>query len=42
MVSSTNDEVETTPNNKLQVFTDAPADSIDGLDGLTPVSPPKP
>jgi hypothetical protein len=42
MVSCTNDEVETTPNNKQQISADAPADPIDGQSGQTTIPPPKP
>ncbi|MFV5692177.1 hypothetical protein ACM55K_09150 [Flavobacterium sp. LT1R49] len=42
MVSCSNDEVETSPNNnKQQVSADAPADPIDGQNGQTPVPPPR-
>ncbi|MFV5702545.1 hypothetical protein ACM55F_11795 [Flavobacterium sp. XS2P12] len=43
MVSCTNDEVETTPNNnKQQISADTDSDPIDGQNGQTPISPPKP
>jgi hypothetical protein len=43
MVSCTNDEVETTPkNNKQQISADTDGDPIDGQNGQTPISPPKP
>ena len=43
MVSCTNDEMETnTNNNKQQVSADADSNPIDGQNGQTPISPPKP
>ncbi|MFV8328323.1 hypothetical protein [Flavobacterium sp. ZS1P14] len=43
MVSCTNDEVETTPNNsKQQISADAASDPIDGQNGQIPITPPKP
>lgn len=43
MVSCSNDEVGTTPNNnKQQISADADSDPIDGQSGQTPISPPKP
>jgi hypothetical protein len=43
MVSCTNDEMETTPNNnKQQISADADSDPIDGQNGQTPISSPKP
>jgi hypothetical protein len=42
MVSCTNDEVESTPNNKQQVSADAPENTSGGSTGQTPTTPPKP
>lgn len=42
MVSCTNDEMKTNPNNKQQVSADADSNPIDGQNGQTPISPPKP
>lgn len=42
MVSCTNDEMKTNPINKQQVSADADSNPIDGQNGQTPISPPKP
>jgi hypothetical protein len=42
MVSCTNDEVETTPNNNKQISADMPDNSGGGSSGQTPTTPPKP
>lgn len=43
MVSCTNDEMETTPNNnEQQIVADVQADDIVGQNGQTPIPPPKP
>jgi hypothetical protein len=43
MVSCTNDEIETTPNNnEQQIAADVQADAIGGQNGQTPIPPPKP
>ncbi|RDI58086.1 hypothetical protein [Flavobacterium glaciei] len=42
MVSCTNDEMETTPNNNdKQIVADVQADDIGGQNGQTPIPPPK-
>ncbi|SEG39673.1 hypothetical protein [Flavobacterium urumqiense] len=42
MVSCTNDEMETNPNNKQQVSANADSNPIDGQNGQTPIITPKP
>ncbi|WP_193743709.1 hypothetical protein [Flavobacterium sp. 83] len=42
MVSCTNDEVETTPNNNKQISADILDNSGGGQSGQTPTTPPKP
>ncbi|MFV8361526.1 hypothetical protein [Flavobacterium sp. LS1P3] len=43
MVSCTNDEMETTPNNnEQQIVAEVQADDIGGQNGQTPIPPPKP
>lgn len=42
MVSCTNDEVETTPNNNKQISADISDNSGGGSSGQTPTTPPKP
>ena len=41
IVSCTNDEVETTPNNNKQISADIPDNSGGGSTGQTPIPPPK-